>query len=77
MRLSFFINERCCYLLLATELQPFSHGVVQVLRHLLVPLSNALLRVPAAGQGSGGAMLPEIFPVGFTTKRNTGLQDTD
>lgn len=64
-------------LLLATVVQPFSQGMVQVLRHWLMPLSNALLRVPAAGQGSGGAMLPEIFLLGFMTKRKPGLQDTD
>lgn len=64
-------------LLVATVWQAFSQGVVQVLRHLLLPLSNALLRAPAAGQGSGGAVLPEMFPVGFTIKRNPGLQDTD
>lgn len=52
-------------LLPATVLQPFSQEVVQMRRHLLVPLSKALLRVPAAGQGSGGALLPEILPIGL------------
>ena len=46
-------------------------------RHLLMPLSKALFRVPAAGQGSGGALLPEILPIGFMTMRNPGLQEID
>jgi len=64
-------------LLPATELQPFSQEVVQMQRHLLMPLSKALLRVPAAGQGSGGALLPEILPIGFMTMRNPELQEID
>ena len=55
----------------------FSQEVVQVRRHLLVPLSKALLRVPAAEQGSGGALLPEILPAGFMTTRNPGVQEID
>lgn len=48
--MSFFINESCSLLLC------FFHreGVVQGLRHLLVPLASTLLSVPATRQGSGG-----------------------